>query len=57
MDLTALAYEVGIVEEGDEDEDDAVTSRLASPYGRAFSAFTRWTSFSNIQVGQDLSDE
>ena len=55
MDLTALAYEVGIGEE--DDVDDAVTSRLASPYGKAFSALTRCTSFSNIQVGHDLSEE
>ena len=52
MDLTALAYEVGIGEE--DDVDDAVTSRLASPYDKAFSALTRCSSFSNIQVGHDL---
>ena len=34
VDLTALAYD-----EGAGEEDDAVTSLLASPYGRAFSAF------------------
>ena len=50
---TALAYDVG----ADEEDDDAVTRRLALPYGRDFSVFTRWISFSRVQTGQVFDDE
>ena len=54
VNRTTLAYEVVVADGGG---DFALTSPLASPYGRFFSAFTRWISFSWIHTGQFLDDE
>ena len=51
-DLAALAYDV--VTDGEDDDD--VTSFLASPYERDFSVLTRWISFSWIHTGHDFEE-